>query len=530
MSDSESFNEKILSGMLLHHSLIYGEFDIYEELKNPSITGIQRSASALTEIGRVYDCAIIIYRFLINGEIKHRIIPLGGARQFFQSPLANLPKSRDDGVLWIHLATEVALLEIMEAYRLPMSLYRSFKDSSPYAKAQKLVIRVQAQNGNKSTLIDEESVDALLIDLLSANMKDGIINMKKLHVFILFNMIITFEQSTHAVMDSEVEDINIPQSQSNKSSFTSLHAEISSITITNRRIGSFRTLSTGSELNLKEEEDDSSKPLLPPHAAAAAAADNDIASSSTSNKEQITGALLNAIVKQLQSVEKRNEVLRVGSTYILYEATLAMLHISTPVILVHSCEMLRLHDAVFLRKRKPDYDEGVFLMEQVGIFKSSYDMLRLLFNETLEVISKPSSEINMAFPLSFEHRSDLAIGYSKALKRIDRLLEELNRINSSLHDLISRRNDRVNLVLSVAATTFLPLTFLTGVFGMNLEKANGFGYIFESEAGVYLFFGLAAVSVALILFWFYKQGCFETLVSSEMNSNVSALKKQYYGF
>ena len=92
--------------------------------------------------------------------------------------------------------------------------------------------------------------------------------------------------------------------------------------------------------------------------------------------------------------------------------------------------------------------------EKVDIFRSSYDLIYFILNETSECISK--------FPMSTEQIDEITFAYIRSLKRIHRLKYELDRINKSLHEIIDRYNDRINLMLSMAATTFLPLTFLTG--------------------------------------------------------------------
>ena len=64
--------------------------------------------------------------------------------------------------------------------------------------------------------------------------------------------------------------------------------------------------------------------------------------------------------------------------------------------------------------------------------------------------------------------------------------------------------DRVNVVLSLVATIFLPLTFVTGVYGMNFEHDMQltFEYAYESFwAGC---FGCAA----LITYLFWRSGWF----------------------
>lgn len=47
---------------------------------------------------------------------------------------------------------------------------------------------------------------------------------------------------------------------------------------------------------------------------------------------------------------------------------------------------------------------------------------------------------------------------------------ELHRLDIELSATVQLRSSNTSIVLSLIATTFLPMSFLAGVFGMNFEK------------------------------------------------------------
>ena len=77
ISTSITDDTKILSSMLLHHNLIYSGFDISEDHALESRRHLlQPTSSSLAEVGRVYEIAIIFYRFGNAGN-RSSVIPLG---------------------------------------------------------------------------------------------------------------------------------------------------------------------------------------------------------------------------------------------------------------------------------------------------------------------------------------------------------------------------------------------------------------------------------------------------------------------
>ena len=107
--------------------------------------------------------------------------------------------------------------------------------------------------------------------------------------------------------------------------------------------------------------------------------------------------------------------------------------------------------------------------------------------------------------IQFEHIMyfrDVADDLNRALSSVDSLREIITGTFEAYLSIYSNKLNEVMKTLTVIATIFLPLTFLTGVYGMNFK----FFPELESPGG-YQFFWLICVVVSIVmLFYFKKKG------------------------
>lgn len=104
-----------------------------------------------------------------------------------------------------------------------------------------------------------------------------------------------------------------------------------------------------------------------------------------------------------------------------------------------------------------------------------------------------------------ETRIHLRDGYDHTVQIMD-LLESWRETTSSLVEgymsSVSNRMNEVMKVLTVIATIFIPLTFLTGVYGMNFEWMPELGW----RWGYPVLWGIMALLVILLLGFFARKG------------------------
>jgi magnesium transporter len=70
--------------------------------------------------------------------------------------------------------------------------------------------------------------------------------------------------------------------------------------------------------------------------------------------------------------------------------------------------------------------------------------------------------------------------------------------------LLSNRTNEIMKVLSIIATIMLPLSLITGFFGMNFHSFPGIDY----EFGVWFVVGAMAVLAGIMLVYFRRKGWF----------------------
>jgi Mg2+ and Co2+ transporter CorA len=389
-----SESSKVLSGMLLYHCLIYGLSEVDGD-----------QPTTLPDPSGPNDIAVLVFKFSPKTVLNKSQVLFANLPGYLRVGTA---KPSMDHILWLHLTSKSSLPQIIEHFRLPPVLLTIFSDSTVFARTHHL--------GSRGSVIQ----------LITVNMQDDIINLKKLHIFIMTGLVLTFEQRSHAVIDEK-----------NTQSYEHYSVPVNPLGLTRGT-----SLTVGSELNLD-------------------------ASDGGFSMDKISGTFLSHIISRIDREDIYQNICSQGVGYLLAELVRAMLSIAYPVIRMHSKEMLTLHDKVFLREKKPDYHEGSFYLDQIAIFRLSYKLLLLVLQETHELVDKLSGKgdspiMDDVNAIPIDQRADLEFAYHRAIMQTQRLQSELDRIHTNLRDLITRRNDRVNLMLTMTATTFLPLTFITG--------------------------------------------------------------------
>ncbi|MGQ0659770.1 CorA family divalent cation transporter [Sphingosinicella sp.] len=97
------------------------------------------------------------------------------------------------------------------------------------------------------------------------------------------------------------------------------------------------------------------------------------------------------------------------------------------------------------------------------------------------------------------HINEAADRFARMAEELEAVRERAALLHEQITDLRAEQLDQRSLVIAVVAFIFLPLTFITGLLGMNVE---GIPYAHAPWA----FWGVAAFCVAVglgVLFWFY---------------------------
>ncbi len=329
-------------------------------------------------------------------------------------------KVSSDSVLWLHISNAMIIKKVTEHFHLGEAVTKSFLDSTP-------MWRLQQFN-------DATHGPAFLANAITAQIIDESLNVRKLHCYVAPGLVLTFENRVHATS----EDGSEPQEKSSVPSPLMKGISISSTSDFNLNSTNSTSLATGYALN---------------------------------GTSVVAGEFFDGLLNKVNDETVHVRIIQKGSVEVFFEALQVYFQIFMPTLRYYCQEMLTLHDKVFVRKHKPSYYEGLQLNEDIDNFRCCYKLLfNVVFAQSQKFQEKLLALCKTNFPNCEIALCDFDYEHIRIYSKLEQLQAELNRIDENLMDLIHRRNDRVNLMLSIAATTFLPLSFLTGKFC--LENVN----------------------------------------------------------
>jgi magnesium transporter len=144
-------------------------------------------------------------------------------------------------------------------------------------------------------------------------------------------------------------------------------------------------------------------------------------------------------------------------------------------------------------------DAGEETLGEIHLIRNDLLTLRKLVwrhRDTLNQLIRDDSEL-----IQTETKVYLRDCYDHAHQLVD-LVENYRETAASLTELyvsaVSNRLNEVMKVLTVIATIFIPLTFISGVYGMNFEHMPELGWEWSYPACLFL---MSAVAVGLLLFF-----------------------------
>ncbi|RYD95332.1 MAG: zinc transporter ZntB, partial [Sphingomonadales bacterium] len=102
------------------------------------------------------------------------------------------------------------------------------------------------------------------------------------------------------------------------------------------------------------------------------------------------------------------------------------------------------------------------------------------------------------------HLREAADRFARMAEELEAIRERSALLHEQITDLRAEKIDRRSLVIAVVALIFLPLTFVTGLFGMNVD---GIPYAhhplsFWAVTGFSVFVGVAVASFFIVARWF----------------------------
>ena len=140
-------------------------------------------------------------------------------------------------------------------------------------------------------------------------------------------------------------------------------------------------------------------------------------------------------------------------------------------------------------------------IERISITRKNLILLNTAFKPQLRLFQKFESGIIRGFTPGLEdYWGNILDSYQKMWDSIEDYQELIQGLSLTFDSLQANKTNEIMKVLTVFSTVLLPLTFITGFFGMNVVLP----FQEDINAYLYLLIGMIVISAAL-LYYFRKR-------------------------
>lgn len=141
-------------------------------------------------------------------------------------------------------------------------------------------------------------------------------------------------------------------------------------------------------------------------------------------------------------------------------------------------------------------------LQKINSFKKELNALRRTLRPVLEIAFQyEKSETKLLHPKTMPFIKDLQDHTIQAAEAIEIYKELLNDILSIYHNTMSQRLNDTIRVLTIFSVIFIPLSFLSGVYGTNFQYFPELGYKYSYP----IFWALLISIASLMLYFFYRK-------------------------
>lgn len=105
----------------------------------------------------------------------------------------------------------------------------------------------------------------------------------------------------------------------------------------------------------------------------------------------------------------------------------------------------------------------------------------------------------------YEDLKDSIEAQGHLVRSLTHLEMRLRDIQQFYQYIMERKTEQRLRQLTVLSTVYMPLTFLTGIYGMNFKNIPGL----ESDYGYFLLLGIMLIISGILLYFFYRKGWFQ---------------------
>lgn len=140
-------------------------------------------------------------------------------------------------------------------------------------------------------------------------------------------------------------------------------------------------------------------------------------------------------------------------------------------------------------------------IERISVTRKNLILLNTAFKPQLRLFQKFESGVIKGFTPDLEdYWGNILDSYQKMWDSIEDYQELIQGFSQTFDSLVSNRTNEIMKVLTTISTILLPLTFITGLYGMNVDLP-----LQEDHLAFYIIIGAMLVIVIALLLYFKKR-------------------------
>lgn len=193
--------------------------------------------------------------------------------------------------------------------------------------------------------------------------------------------------------------------------------------------------------------------------------------------------------------QRKQEIMSKGVDFLFYTVLDALLDQYLPFFDIIDEDVERLEETIFQDPTNEHLNELFQLRRQLVVLRRVLSPLRDILNMLLNPGATYLREKYRAYFL------DIYDHVLRSLEMVDSFHDLLNSLFEMYLSLVSNRLNEVMKTLTIIATIFMPLTLISGIYGMNFENFPELKW----KYGYYGVLGLMGAVTGIMLFFFRKK-------------------------
>ncbi len=202
--------------------------------------------------------------------------------------------------------------------------------------------------------------------------------------------------------------------------------------------------------------------------------------------------LVNMIDSVFESPELSRKLLEGTPGHLLYEVVDRLVDYTVPIVPKVEEQIERIEDAIFL-------DQGLQTVREVALIRRDLISLQRILKPQLAIVRRfESSDFELLHDDLDDYWGDISDHLARILDAIEDSSEVLEGLSDTLDKLMTQQMNDVIKTLTIISVVLLPLTLISGIFGMNVPLP------YQESLWAYLFILIIMLALMVVMLIFFR--------------------------